>query len=214
MPVFVLKWSCSVHVICFFNWNPDKKKIISVVEKTSSPRGPFSSCNSLWIFIHSIVCIFLFIFPAASREGTTCSFADPAFVVYSSVASFYVPFIVTLLVYAQICVVLRKRGRRTAPPHRHGLHSQGGAEAGEGHRHRKVDSQIWTSPESNCFWFIFERLHIFSLFSPANILLYSSRVHKSLSERFPSCHILKNHDTTSDTSAPSNILYRLLPALH
>lgn len=78
----------------------------------------------------------------ASREGTTCSFADPAFVVYSSVASFYVPFIVTLLVYAQICVVLRKRGRRTAPPRRHGLRSQGRAEAGEGHRHRKVEALL------------------------------------------------------------------------
>ncbi|KAF3839454.1 hypothetical protein F7725_018171 [Dissostichus mawsoni] len=62
----------------------------------------------------------------ASREGTSCSFADPAFVVYSSVASFYVPFIVTLLVYVQICVVLRKRGRRTAPRRRHGLLTQGG----------------------------------------------------------------------------------------
>ncbi|TNN83314.1 D(2)-like dopamine receptor [Liparis tanakae] len=73
----------------------------------------------------------------ASREGTTCSFADPAFVVYSSVASFYVPFIVTLLVYAQICVVLRKRGRRTAPPHRRGLQPQAATDAGVGHRHRK-----------------------------------------------------------------------------
>ncbi|KAG7283351.1 hypothetical protein CRUP_000877 [Coryphaenoides rupestris] len=53
-----------------------------------------------------------------SRDGKKCSFADPSFVVYSSVASFYVPFIVTLLVYAQICVVLRRRGRRTAPPRR------------------------------------------------------------------------------------------------
>ncbi|KAI2654842.1 D(2) dopamine receptor [Labeo rohita] len=43
-----------------------------------------------------------------SQEGRDCSFADPAFVVYSSVASFYVPFIVTLLVYAQICVTLVK----------------------------------------------------------------------------------------------------------
>uniref|UniRef100_A0A8C7NM04 Dopamine receptor D2 like n=1 Tax=Oncorhynchus mykiss TaxID=8022 RepID=A0A8C7NM04_ONCMY len=56
----------------------------------------------------------------ASREETKCAFADPSFVVYSSVASFYVPFIVTLLVYAQICVVLRRRGRRTMP-RRHGL---------------------------------------------------------------------------------------------
>ncbi|KAI4903084.1 hypothetical protein NFI96_000974 [Prochilodus magdalenae] len=60
----------------------------------------------------------------ASLEGKDCSFADPAFVVYSSVASFYVPFIVTLLVYVQICVVLRRRGRRTAPPRRHGLRSE------------------------------------------------------------------------------------------
>uniref|UniRef100_A0A674CY67 Dopamine receptor D2 like n=1 Tax=Salmo trutta TaxID=8032 RepID=A0A674CY67_SALTR len=54
----------------------------------------------------------------ASREETKCAFADPSFVVYSSVASFYVPFIVTLLVYAQICVVLRRRGRRTGHRHR------------------------------------------------------------------------------------------------
>ncbi|KAI3361272.1 hypothetical protein L3Q82_013455 [Scortum barcoo] len=92
----------------------------------------------VWFLSFAISCPLLFgLNNTANREGTTCSFADPAFVVYSSVASFYVPFIVTLLVYAQICLVLRKRGRRTAPPRRHGLHAQGGAEAGEGHRHRK-----------------------------------------------------------------------------
>ncbi|KAM8735399.1 dopamine receptor D2 like [Acanthopagrus schlegelii] len=92
----------------------------------------------VWFLSFAISCPLLFgLNNTASREGTTCSFADPAFVVYSSVASFYVPFIVTLLVYAQICVVLRRRGRRTAPPRRHGLHTQGAAEAGEGHRHRK-----------------------------------------------------------------------------
>ncbi|XP_038566735.1 LOW QUALITY PROTEIN: dopamine receptor D2 like [Micropterus salmoides] len=92
----------------------------------------------VWFLSFAISCPLLFgLNNTASREGTTCSFADPAFVVYSSVASFYVPFIVTLLVYAQICIVLRKRGRRTAPPRRHGLHTLGGAEAGEGHRHRK-----------------------------------------------------------------------------
>lgn len=76
--------------------------------------------------------------PAANRDGTKCSFADPAFVVYSSVASFYVPFIVTLLVYAQICVVLRRRGRRTAPPRRHGLSTQRSADGVKTHRGRKV----------------------------------------------------------------------------
>ena len=38
--------------------------------------------------------------------------ANPAFVVYSSIVSFYVPFIITLLVYVQIYVVLRKRRKR------------------------------------------------------------------------------------------------------
>uniref|UniRef100_A0A3Q0QSM9 Dopamine receptor D2 like n=1 Tax=Amphilophus citrinellus TaxID=61819 RepID=A0A3Q0QSM9_AMPCI len=81
----------------------------------------------VWFLSFAISCPLLFgLNNTANREGTTCSFADPAFVVYSSVASFYVPFIVTLLVYAQICVVLRKRGRRTAPPRRHGLLTQGG----------------------------------------------------------------------------------------
>ncbi|KAM4600436.1 dopamine receptor D2 like [Polymixia lowei] len=92
----------------------------------------------VWFLSFAISCPLLFgLNHTASREGTKCSFADPAFVVYSSVASFYVPFIVTLLVYAQICVVLRRRGRRTAPPRRHGLRAQAGAEAGESQRHRK-----------------------------------------------------------------------------
>ncbi|KAJ0066603.1 hypothetical protein NL108_015644, partial [Boleophthalmus pectinirostris] len=92
----------------------------------------------VWFLSFAISCPLLFgLNNTASRDGSTCSFADPAFVVYSSVASFYVPFIVTLLVYAQICVVLRKRGRRTAPPRRHGLHTAGGTEGAETHRHRK-----------------------------------------------------------------------------
>ncbi|KAG5855986.1 hypothetical protein ANANG_G00002910 [Anguilla anguilla] len=92
----------------------------------------------VWFLSFAISCPLLFgLNNTASREVWKCSIADPAFVVYSSVASFYVPFIVTLLVYAQICVVLRRRGRRTAPPRRHALHVQGGAEPGEGQRQRK-----------------------------------------------------------------------------
>ncbi|XP_060937464.1 dopamine receptor D2 like [Limanda limanda] len=104
----------------------------------SSRRRVAVMISVVWFLSFAISCPLLFgLNNTADPEGTTCSFADPAFVVYSSVASFYVPFIVTLLVYAQICVVLRKRGRRTAPSRRHGLHTLRGAEAGEGHRHRK-----------------------------------------------------------------------------
>ncbi|XP_051576181.1 D(2) dopamine receptor-like [Myxocyprinus asiaticus] len=88
----------------------------------------------VWFLSFAISCPLLFgLNNTASQEGRDCSFADPAFVVYSSVASFYVPFIVTLLVYAQICVVLRRRGRRTAPSRRHGLHP----ERRDGQRPRK-----------------------------------------------------------------------------
>ncbi|XP_034057019.1 dopamine receptor D2 like isoform X1 [Gymnodraco acuticeps] len=105
----------------------------------SSRRRVAVMIGVVWFLSFAISCPLLFgLNNTASREGTSCSFADPAFVVYSSVASFYVPFIVTLLVYVQICVVLRKRGRRTAPRRRHGLLTQGGgAEAGDSQRHRK-----------------------------------------------------------------------------
>uniref|UniRef100_G3PG27 Dopamine receptor D2 like n=1 Tax=Gasterosteus aculeatus TaxID=69293 RepID=G3PG27_GASAC len=98
----------------------------------SSRRRVAVMISAVWFLSFAISCPLLFgLNNTASRDGTTCSFADPAFVVYSSVASFYVPFIVTLLVYAQICVVLRKRGRRTGPPRGHGLHAQGAGEPGE-----------------------------------------------------------------------------------
>ncbi|XP_057196451.1 dopamine receptor D2 like [Triplophysa rosa] len=88
----------------------------------------------VWFLSFAISCPLLFgLNNTASQEGRDCSFADPAFVIYSSVASFYVPFIVTLLVYAQICMVLRRRGRRTAPSRRHGLHP----ETGDGQRRGK-----------------------------------------------------------------------------
>ncbi|KAM8870018.1 dopamine receptor D2 like isoform 2-T3 [Spinachia spinachia] len=104
----------------------------------SSRRRVAVMISVVWFLSFAISCPLLFgLNNTASRDGSTCSFADPAFVVYSSVASFYVPFIVTLLVYAQICVVLRKRGRRTAPPRGHGLPGHGAGEAAEGHRHRK-----------------------------------------------------------------------------
>ncbi|XP_055067593.2 dopamine receptor D2 like [Misgurnus anguillicaudatus] len=100
----------------------------------SSRRRVTLMIAAVWFLSFAVSCPLLFgLNNTASQEGRDCSFADPAFVVYSSVASFYVPFIVTLLVYAQICVVLRRRGRRTAPSRRHGLHSGDG----DGPRPRK-----------------------------------------------------------------------------
>ncbi|CDQ86221.1 unnamed protein product [Oncorhynchus mykiss] len=49
-----------------------------------------------------------------SDDPTVCSISNPDFVIYSSVVSFYLPFIVTLLVYIRIYVFLRKRRKRIA----------------------------------------------------------------------------------------------------
>ncbi|XP_053530958.1 dopamine receptor D2 like [Ictalurus punctatus] len=86
----------------------------------SSRRRVVLMITFVWFLSFAISCPLLFgLNNTESTEGRDCSFTDPAFVIYSSVASFYVPFIVTLLVYVQICVVLHRRGRRTAPSCRH-----------------------------------------------------------------------------------------------
>lgn len=43
-----------------------------------------------------------------------CSISNPDFVIYSSVVSFYLPFIITLLVYVRIYIFLRMRRKRIA----------------------------------------------------------------------------------------------------
>ncbi|XP_073703377.1 dopamine receptor D2 like [Garra rufa] len=103
----------------------------------------------VWFLSFAISCPLLF---GLNNTGRDCSFADPAFVVYSSVASFYVPFIVTLLVYAQICVVLRRRGRRTAPSRRHGLHP----EPRDGQRSLKPPP---AAPQRKKTWSLCENTH-------------------------------------------------------
>ncbi|XP_026643378.1 D(3) dopamine receptor [Microtus ochrogaster] len=50
--------------------------------------------------------------PPLSRDPSICSISNPDFVIYSSVVSFYVPFGVTVLVYARIYMVLRQRRRK------------------------------------------------------------------------------------------------------
>lgn len=45
-------------------------------------------------------------------DPMVCSISNPEFVIYSSVVSFYLPFIVTLLVYIRIYIFLRMRRKR------------------------------------------------------------------------------------------------------
>ncbi|XP_044134385.1 D(2) dopamine receptor isoform X2 [Bufo gargarizans] len=76
----------------------------------SSKRRVTVMIAVVWVLSFAISCPLLFgLNNTASNE---CLIENPAFVIYSSVVSFYVPFIVTLLVYVQIYIVLRKRRKR------------------------------------------------------------------------------------------------------
>ncbi|XP_062844341.1 dopamine receptor D2b [Trichomycterus rosablanca] len=79
----------------------------------SSKRRVTVMISVVWVLSFAISCPLLFgLNNTATRDDAVCEIANPAFVVYSSIMSFYVPFIVTLLVYVQIYVVLRKRRKR------------------------------------------------------------------------------------------------------
>ncbi|XP_010007183.1 PREDICTED: D(2) dopamine receptor isoform X3 [Chaetura pelagica] len=76
----------------------------------------------VWVLSFAISCPLLF--GLNHTDENECIIANPAFVVYSSIVSFYVPFIVTLLVYVQIYIVLRRRRKRvTTKRSSHGLDS-------------------------------------------------------------------------------------------
>ncbi|XP_051842953.1 D(2) dopamine receptor isoform X2 [Antechinus flavipes] len=76
----------------------------------SSKRRVTVMITVVWVLSFAISCPLLF--GLNNTDQNECIIANPAFVVYSSIVSFYVPFIVTLLVYVQIYIVLRRRRKR------------------------------------------------------------------------------------------------------
>ncbi|XP_043532498.1 dopamine receptor D2a isoform X2 [Chiloscyllium plagiosum] len=79
----------------------------------SSKRRVTVMISIVWALSFAISCPLLFgLNDSDTRDDTICTMINPDFVVYSSIFSFYIPFIVTLLVYVQIYVVLRKRRKR------------------------------------------------------------------------------------------------------
>ncbi|NXF94246.1 DRD2 protein, partial [Eubucco bourcierii] len=76
----------------------------------SSKRRVTLMISVVWVLSFAISCPLLF--GLNNTEENECIIANPAFVVYSSIVSFYVPFMVTLLVYVQIYIVLRRRRKR------------------------------------------------------------------------------------------------------
>ncbi|XP_029429063.1 D(2) dopamine receptor isoform X2 [Rhinatrema bivittatum] len=90
----------------------------------SSKRRVTVMIAVVWVLSFAISCPLLFGLNK-TEINNECIIANPAFVVYSSIVSFYVPFIVTLLVYVQIYIVLRKRRKRVNTKRNcHGLESE------------------------------------------------------------------------------------------
>ncbi|KAK1884988.1 D(3) dopamine receptor [Dissostichus eleginoides] len=67
--------------------------------------------GTVWVLAFTVSCPLLFGFNTTD-DPLVCSISNPDFVIYSSVVSFYLPFIVTLLVYIRIYVFLRMRRKR------------------------------------------------------------------------------------------------------
>ncbi|XP_072886135.1 D(2) dopamine receptor A-like isoform X1 [Hemitrygon akajei] len=79
----------------------------------SSKRRVTIMISIVWILSFAISCPLLFgLNETDTMNDATCLIHHPEFVVYSSIFSFFIPFIVTLLVYVQIYIVLRKRRKR------------------------------------------------------------------------------------------------------
>ncbi|XP_009570108.2 D(2) dopamine receptor isoform X3 [Cuculus canorus] len=100
----------------------------------SSKRRVTVMIAVVWVLSFAISCPLLF--GLNNTDENECIIANPAFVVYSSIVSFYVPFIVTLLVYVQIYIVLRKRRKRVNTKRSsHGLDSDTHAPLKEAESH-------------------------------------------------------------------------------
>ncbi|KAM5276551.1 D(3) dopamine receptor isoform 4-T5 [Hipposideros larvatus] len=77
----------------------------------SSCRRVALMITTVWVLAFAVSCPLLFGFNTTG-DPSVCSISNPDFVIYSSVVSFYLPFGVTVLVYARIYVVLRQRRRK------------------------------------------------------------------------------------------------------
>ncbi|KFV17086.1 D(3) dopamine receptor [Pterocles gutturalis] len=76
---------------------------------------------TVWMLAFAVSCPLLFGFNTTG-DPSVCSISNPSFIIYSSLVSFYLPFMVTLLLYVRIYLVLRERQKKRTLT-RQGSHS-------------------------------------------------------------------------------------------
>ncbi|NXN98070.1 DRD3 protein, partial [Rhinopomastus cyanomelas] len=75
----------------------------------------------VWMLAFAVSCPLLLGFNTTA-DPSVCSISNPSFIIFSSVVSFYLPFMVTLLLYVRIYLVLRQRQKKRTLT-RQGSHS-------------------------------------------------------------------------------------------
>ncbi|XP_025765855.1 D(3) dopamine receptor isoform X2 [Oreochromis niloticus] len=109
----VMMCTASILNLCAISIDRYTAVVMPVLYNTThrSRKRVFVMIATVWVLAFAVSCPLLFGFNTTD-DPLVCSISNPDFVIYSSVVSFYLPFIVTLLVYVRIYVFLRMRRKR------------------------------------------------------------------------------------------------------
>ncbi|KAG7524927.1 D(3) dopamine receptor [Solea senegalensis] len=109
----VMMCTASILNLCAISIDRYTAVVMPVLYNTThrSRKRVFVMIATVWVLAFAVSCPLLFGFNTTD-DPMVCSISNPDFVIYSSVVSFYLPFIVTLLVYIRIYVFLRRRRKR------------------------------------------------------------------------------------------------------
>ncbi|XP_060756853.1 D(3) dopamine receptor [Neoarius graeffei] len=109
----VMMCTASILNLCAISIDRYTAVVMPVLYNTtdSSRKRVSVMIATVWILAFAVSCPLLFGFNTTD-DPLVCSISNPDFVIYSSVVSFYLPFVVTLLVYVRIYIFLRRRRKR------------------------------------------------------------------------------------------------------
>ncbi|KTG02610.1 hypothetical protein cypCar_00003430 [Cyprinus carpio] len=109
----VMMCTASILNLCAISIDRYTAVVMPVLYNTthSSRKRVSVMIATVWVLAFAVSCPLLFGFNTTD-DPAVCSISNPDFVIYSSVVSFYLPFVVTLLVYVRIYIFLRRRRKR------------------------------------------------------------------------------------------------------
>ncbi|KAF7691686.1 hypothetical protein HF521_010653 [Silurus meridionalis] len=109
----VMMCTASILNLCAISIDRYTAVVMPVLYNTtdSSRKRVSVMIAAVWILAFAVSCPLLFGFNT-TYDPLVCSISNPDFVIYSSIVSFYLPFMVTLLVYVRIYIFLRRRRKR------------------------------------------------------------------------------------------------------